>query len=67
MLIFGNTAEAEATEFCQKNIVGKFTTVECHSNIFEDHMDVGCLHMDTDNNSLKKSNTSLNKNRLSAS
>lgn len=36
-LIYGNTSEESSVEFCKKNILGKFNTVNCY------HTTPGCL------------------------
>ena len=62
VLIFGNTSESQATEFCKRNIVEKFKTDEFPDRA-EDHMDVGCLYQETvtDKNELTESHKRLPK------
>ena len=51
MLVFGNTKEQDAIEFCNQYIVEKFEIVPCEQN--NDHLDVACLYPKNSNEETK--------------
>ena len=60
VLVFGNTGEDEAVEFCNSYIVEKFKTVESEKQQIKnkrDALQVGCLYQkNKENKNSKKAN-----------
>ena len=46
VLVFGNTSEQKATEFCNEHIVPNFKTVECYHKSIGCPIKAGCIYKD---------------------